>query len=160
MTTHPRWALAVLLLCWCGPVHAGGSRYTGPWDLAALRQPPAVAWGDVQGPVRPLYYVSEPYNGQPTRVFAYYSQPAVFQGRLPAVVLVHGGLGKAFPEWAQLWAARGYAALAMDLRGNGPDGQRLPDGGPELDVPNLFFADTRQAWVYHAVAAAARGVSL
>jgi dienelactone hydrolase len=157
---QPRWFLAVLLLCGGGPACAEEGRYTGPWDMAALRQPPTVTWGAAQGQVRPLYFESEPYNGQPTQVFAYYAQPAVFQGRLPAVVLVHGGQGKAYPEWALMWAARGYAALALDLRGNGPDGRRLADGGPELDSQNLFFVGTRQAWPYHGVAATVRAVSL
>ena len=61
------------------------------------------------------------------------------------MVLVHGGGGKAFREWAALWADRGYAAIAMDLSGRGPDGKRLPDGGPEQsdDVKFRDFAPER-----------------
>ena len=43
------------------------------------------------------------------------------------MVLVHGGGGQAFAEWATLWAKRGYVAISMDLRGRGPDGNRHPD---------------------------------
>jgi dienelactone hydrolase len=77
------------------------------------------------------------------------------------MVLAHGGGGKAFREWAELWARRGYAALAMDLAGHGPDGRRLPDGGPEQD-DRTKFADVpvEDAWTYHAVADVIRGVSL
>lgn len=78
-------------------------------------------------------------------------------------MLVHGGGGKAFPEWAKLWADRGYVALAMDLAGKGPDGKRLPDGGPDQgDTAKLPAARTnlKEVWSYHAVAAVIRGVSL
>lgn len=79
------------------------------------------------------------------------------------MLLVHGGGGKAFREWAEHWAQRGYAALAMDLAGHGPAG-RLPDGGPEQDDENKFRdfteTDADQMWTYHAVAAVLRGHSL
>jgi dienelactone hydrolase len=79
------------------------------------------------------------------------------------MVLVHGGGGKAFPQWAETWAKRGYAALAMDLAGRGPDGQRLPDGGPDQEHADKFNAiakGVRETWPYHMVAAVLRGVSL
>src|SRR5262245_11819933 len=117
-----------------------------PWDLKKLSEAPAFEWVDKDGPVRSLFYASEPYGGKPTRVFAYYATPATLAGKTPnkdekypAVVLVHGGGGTAFREWAELWAKRGYAAIAMDLAGSRPtEGKnphaldsrtRLPDGG-------------------------------
>ena len=42
-------------------------------------------------------------------------------GTLSHALLVHGGEGTAFREWAELWAKRGYAAIAMDLAGCGRD---------------------------------------
>lgn len=138
-------------------------RYTGPWNLDELYQPPAVEWIDSEGPVRSLYYANEPFEGHPTRVFAYYAVPEQRAARVPAMVLVHGGGGKAFREWAELWAQRGYAAIAMDLAGRGPDGQRLPDGGPDQGHPEKFNAieqGIRHAWPYHAVAAVVRAHSL
>ena len=135
----------------------------GPWNLKALRQAPKAEWGEVADGVRPVYYPGEPYRGQPTRVFAYVALPAKREGKVPGMVLVHGGGGKAFPEWARLWAERGYAAVAMDLAGCGPDGKRLPDGGPDQGHPEKFEAITqglREAWPYHAVAAVIRAHSL
>lgn len=79
------------------------------------------------------------------------------------MVLVHGGGGKAFPQWATQWAQRGYVALAMDLSGRGPDGRPLPDGGPDLSDRSALYgisAGAEGSWVYHAVAAVIRGVSL
>ncbi len=139
-------------------------RYAGPWDLRELSRAPAVEWVDPAGPVRSLYYAGEPYQGRPTRVFAYYAAPpGAATGRAPAMVLVHGGGGTAFREWAELWANRGYAAIAMDLAGRGPDGKRLADGGPDQGHPDKFDAiagGLKNAWMYHAVAAVIRAHSL
>ena len=136
-------------------------RTTGPWNLEALRRSPQVTTVRQDETLTSLYYEGEPYHGKPTRVFAYLARPRQAEGKLPALVLVHGGGGKAFREWAELWARRGYAALAMDLAGHGPDGQRLPDGGPDQD-DQTKFADVpaEAAWTYHAVAAVIRGTSL
>lgn len=137
---------------------------TGPWDLDKLSKAPAVTWGASDGLVQELYYEGEPLDGQPTRVFAYLGRPAgsgVHQ--TPAMVLVHGGGGKAFKDWASHWAKRGYVALAMDLAGNGPNG-RLPDGGPDqsdqIKFRNFTSEEADQMWTYHAVAAVVRGHSL
>jgi len=155
----------------CGPMAVAmflfltgcAQRYAGPWDLRSLSQAPTVEWGQPDGLVRPLYYANEPFNSHPTRVFAYYASPEGAKGRVPAMVLVHGGGGKAFREWAELWANRGYAAIAMDLAGCGPDGKPLLDGGPGQDHPAKFDAiagGVRQAWTYHAVSAVIRAHSL
>jgi len=134
---------------------------TGLWNLDELRKPPRVEWLDKDGKLRRLLYDSEPYKGKPTRVFAYYAEPEKIDGKLPAVVLVHGGGGTAFPEWASLWAKRGYIALAMDLAGHGEGRKRLPDGGPNQDDASRFQQhDIKDMWSYHAVAAVIRGHSL
>ncbi|MSU79115.1 MAG: alpha/beta fold hydrolase [Gemmataceae bacterium] len=134
---------------------------TGPWNLDELQKPPQVEWLDKDGKLRRLMYESEPYQGKPTRVFAYYAEPEKIDGKLPAMVLVHGGGGTAFAEWAQLWAKRGYVALAMDLAGHGEGRKRLADGGPNQDDPSRFKKQPlKEAWSYHAVAAVIRGHSL
>lgn len=136
---------------------------TSVWNVQELRQPPVVEWVDTTGPLRKLYYRSEPRRGQPTRVFAYCAFPENATGRSPAMVLIHGGGGTAFPEWAQLWARRGYVALAMDLAGKGPDRQPLADGGPDQSDDVKFprgDTPTGDMWTYHAVAACVRAGSL
>ena len=141
-----------------------GDRFTGPWDLAALKQVPPATWGEKSGLVQEVYYEGEPLDGKPTRVFAYYGRPAEGDGPFPGMVLVHGGGGTAFAEWATLWAERGYAAIAMDLAGCGPGRKRLADGGPDQGGDQKFadFTDDRlgHMWTYHAVAAVIRGHSL
>lgn len=157
--------LVLLLLAWTVSTAtlARGDETTAPWDAAALKQPPKVTWVDESGPLRKLFYENEPRNGKPTRVFAYCAFPEQLQGKAPAMVLIHGGGGKAFPEWAKLWADRGYIALAMDLAGKDADSQPLPDGGPDQsDVFKLpkDRTDLKEMWTYHAVAACVRANSL
>lgn len=142
-----------------------------PWDLAALSDPPAFQWLDDDGPMRSLLYAGEPFKGRNTRVFAYVATPAG-AGPWPGVVLVHGGGGTAFAEWATLWASRGYAAIAMDLAGSRPEPGsntkqttvRLSDGGPDQQAPDKFDTIATPSldddWPYHAVANVIRAHSL
>src|SRR6266704_2140233 len=139
------------------------ARHRGPWDLAELKKAPAAEWGVRTGLVQEVYYQGEPFHGKPTRVFAYLGRPAEGKGPFPAMVLVHGGGGKAFRAWAEHWASRGYVAIAMDTAGCGPDGP-LPDGGPDQGDAAKFRdfsnADEKDMWTYHAVSAVIRGHSL
>lgn len=150
-----------------------------PWDLKQLSTPPKFEWIETTGSVRSLFYENEPYSGKATRVFAYYATPGTLangqadQTKWPAVVLIHGGGGTAFREWAELWAKRGYAAIAMDLAGHRPhegknahqpaNRERLPDGGPNQGDDEKFGSVDKpptEQWPYHAVAAAVRAHSL
>lgn len=131
--------------------------------MEALKKTPPATWGETKGLVREVYYEGEPYKGKPTRVFAYYARPKEGTGPFPAMLLVHGGGGQAFAEWANLWAERGYVALAMDTAGQGPGRKRLADGGPDQGDDTKFRdftdADAQEMWTYHAVAAVVRGHS-
>ncbi|MFA6292738.1 MAG: prolyl oligopeptidase family serine peptidase, partial [Victivallales bacterium] len=87
-------------------------------------------------------------------------------GKVPAIVLVHGGSGTAYAEWVRLWNARGYAAIAMDLCGSVPI--RSPDGSGWLKIPRYGGPDGWQncfgqisepladQWPYYAVNAIGR----
>ena len=103
------------------------------WNLQTLMQPPKFRWEDDHSPVRSLLFEGESLNGNRTEVFAYYSTPGILNGRsgfetdLPAVVLLHGGGGTAFSAWVQMWAERGYAAIAMDLGGKRPKAPEFSD---------------------------------
>jgi cephalosporin-C deacetylase-like acetyl esterase len=175
-----RIALIVASVWACGAkARADNDAKAIPWDLERLSAPPPFLWIDASGPVRSLFYEGETYRGKPTRVFAYYATPAVPEGgkprdkSLPAVVLLHGGGGTAFREWAELWAKRGYAAIAMDLAGHRPaedknphqreNRERLSDGGPDQGDEEKFGSIDKplgEQWPYHAVAAALRAHSL
>jgi len=117
-----------------------------------------------QGDVKAIFYQGLPYQGHETRVFAYLGVPKTPAGKPtagkkgPAMVLVHGGGGTAFPEWVAIWNQRGYAAIAMDLEGHVPTAnprQHAPHehSGP---VKDRYFFDgakpLQEQWGYHAVA--------
>lgn len=110
--------------------------------------------------IRSLIFESVSYKGQAKSVFAYYATPAMLQGnssqekKLPGIILVHGGGGTAFREWVVMWAKRGYAALALDTRGNGPDKKHIDGGFDENEKETPYFDVTlpqKEQWVYQAV---------
>ena len=54
---------------------------TTPWDLVALSEAPDYEWADQDSLVWSLYYTGEPYQGQATRVFAYYASPITIRSK-------------------------------------------------------------------------------
>lgn len=156
------------------------------WDLKKLANAPEFEWIDDQSSIRSLVYTGEPFQGQPTKVFAFYASPATLsgakaaEGKYPGIVLLHGGGGTAFAEWVQLWAKRGYAAIAMDLGGDRPEAPkyqagtdrikagrvkrvRLPMGGPADEAKQKFDnvgGNREDDWQFHAVSNAIRAHSL
>lgn len=168
---------------------AAADEAVGPWNLTALKaKVPAMHWLKQDGPVHSLIYTSEVYQGHPTDVFAFYASPITLGeakpgAKFPGVVLIHGGGGTAFAEWAWLWAKRGYAAIAMDLNGSQPPDPafdekgvaksnahdqksrtRLPNGGPPHGHPEKFDCvmtpDTSDDWPFHAAASVMRAHTL
>lgn len=108
-----------------------------------------------------LIYDGLPYQGHEQQVFAYYASPATLtknkkqHKKFPGIVLVHGGGGRAFKEWAMMWAKRGYAAIAMDLRGNGPNRKHIKNGFIEANHETPYFKitpDLNDQWMFQAVA--------
>lgn len=124
--------------------------------------------------VEAIFFEGPQYNGKPTRVFAFYGVPEVSKrdasGRVPGILLIHGGGGTAFETWVKLWVDRGYAAIALDTCGAVPKGQnpdspfgnvweRLPagEGGPPgwggLWQVATGEEDPRDNWMHQATAA-------
>jgi dienelactone hydrolase len=148
---------------------ATGKTAVIPWDLKALSKAPASspAPGFETNGVRSIFFDGLPWQGKPTRVFAFVGVPEHKRGeKVPGMVLVHGGGGTAFAGWVKRWNDRGYAAIAMDTCGAVPRGsygkwQRHDAGGPpgwggfsQIDEP------TQDQWTYHAVADAVLAHSL
>lgn len=136
---------------------------TNLWDMAVLSQPPKYTLGQGTGLIREVYYEGVPYRGKPTQVFGYLGMPEG-QGPFPAILLVHGGGGQAFASWAEMWAKRGYVALAMDTAGNGPNKLHLIDGAPDQTDLEKFmklpYSNVTDMWTYQAVADVILGHSL
>lgn len=94
-----------------------------------------------------------------TWVFAAVGVPKgeVPTGGFPAVLLIHGGDGRVFPEWIEFWTKKGYVAIAFDLFANELDsrGEKVsnPEGGhPEKDGSNFDGVDApKQSWVYQSI---------
>lgn len=141
-----------------------------PWDMKRLSNTPATrTWPkEFDGEATPIMIEGEPYKGRPTWCFAYYGVPkwATEENKAPAIVLVHGGLGTAYPEWVRMWVRRGYAAICVDTCGALPvrtaDGKWManPEGGPR-GWGRIECAEepVRDQWVYHAVATVIRSHS-
>ena len=90
------------------------------WDYAELSKVPLFrespyADSKYEG-LRDLLIQGAPVNGQAAEFFAYYGYPeaAMPAGGYPAVLLIHGGGGTAFPQYIELWLKQGYVVMALD----------------------------------------------
>ncbi|HZE99077.1 MAG TPA: acetylxylan esterase [Planctomycetota bacterium] len=137
------------------------------WDMEALGKAPkseAAPGFEVEG-LKAITYDGPLYQGKPTRVFAWLGLPKA-EGKVPAMVLLHGGGGTAFSDWVKLWTGRGYAAISMDLCGCVPRKQkngweRLEQGGPPgWGGFEQIDGDERDQWTWQAVADAILAHSL
>ncbi len=164
--------LALLLgsaaLTWAAPapVPDGARLRAQVAALAELTPPPAVhAAGSfaAAGTMKPLFFEGLPYRGKPTRVFAWLGLPAGRNGKVPGIVLVHGGGGTAFKEWVQKWNEQGFAAISIAAAGQ-PD-ERIPGAPPGAQwqrhaaagpARTGIYGDSAEPladqWMYHAVA--------
>lgn len=141
-----------------------------PWQSENLFQIPEMKWLRTDSAVNSLLYQSIDIKGKKTEVFAYYSDPDLVAGKpvsgkqFPAVVLVHGGGGKAFPQWVAKWAQEGYAAIAMDLGGKDGNGANLQNAGPDQSFESKwtrFKKDSMpDSWNHFSVAGIILGHSL
>ena len=117
--------------------------------------------------IKGLFFDGLVYHKKPTKVFCWYGIPESLQKgeKAPAVVLVHGGGGTAFPDWVKKWTDKGYIAIAPALEGQVPGPEDKDSNGImkhptwEFSGPYRqgFFLDIKteklkDQWFYHAVA--------
>ncbi len=89
------------------------------------------------------------------RVFAYVGypiQPKPESG-YPAVVLIHGGGGKAYHEWVQKWTEKGYVAIAPDFDAQYADSVHENPRHNENGGPHGYGAYdlSDDNWMYHSI---------
>ncbi len=113
--------------------------------------------------LRAIYFDALDYKGKKTKVFAWIGLPEQRKGKVPGIVLVHGGGGTAFKPWVEKWTARGYAAISIAVEGQT---DQKPASGSEHKHwrPHEWAGPQRvgiygdsakplcEQWMYHAVA--------
>ncbi len=151
---------------------AEAGEYPQLWDEDELFQMPKMTPAtdidfdfDHADNVKPIYLDGIDFKGKPTRFFAWLGLPKEHvDGKVPGVVLVHGGGGTAFAQWVEEWTERGYAAIAMDTVGCRPtdrfEGVNVRTGLPG-DRPGFVdyqsdIANPHDSWTAHAVATIVR----
>ena len=102
-----------------------------------------------EGGLRPIFFDGLPWKGQPTRVFAWLGIPETASGRLPGVVLVHGGGGTAYKEWVKKWNERGFAALAIAVEGQTDEPAVEPDRARNIFWKRHAWAGPARSGIYH-----------
>jgi len=127
------------------------------WERPEVFDAPEMNYKDVKA----IYYKTLDYMSKETRAFAYigYPKDASASNKKPAVVLVHGGGGVAYPQWVEEWVKRGYVAIAMDTEGNIPAHPGVDDvrtrqsfGGPANSSYSNLQSKIEDQWMYQAVA--------
>ncbi|WP_342804716.1 hypothetical protein [Alteromonas sp. M12] len=128
-----------------------------------------------------LYIAGEPITTasgvtQPTQIFALYNLPKVplftATGKIPAMVLVHGGGGTAFKEWVEKWNEAGFAAISIAVEGQTDipvddlksakvndtlRWQKHQSSGPSRQgIYADFDKPLQDQWMFHAVSAVIR----
>lgn len=133
-------------------------------NLAHLTEAPAMREADgfpAAGEIKAIYFEALEWKGKPTKVFAWLGVPKNPSGKVPGIVLVHGGGGTAFAEWVKLWNEQGFAAIAIAVEGqtsnrSGADAntwERHESGGPaRVGIYGDSKESLRDQWIYHAVA--------
>jgi dienelactone hydrolase len=159
LTRYDRGILVLIFLLW-GLQYADAQIKGAIWDTKDIYKTPDYKILTADSAIG-IVYQGLNYKGHLKNVFAYYASPGTLSGdrskdkNLPAVVLVHGGGGTAFKTWAMLWAKKGYAAIAMDLRGNDGYKKHISGGFEEPDGLTPYFtitSDLNEQWMYQAVA--------
>ncbi len=138
--------------------------------LGNLSAPPVVYPADgfvAEGALKPIFFEGLPWKGKPTRVFAWLGLPEKRAGKVPGIVLVHGGGGTAFKEWVKKWNDHGFAAISIAVEGqtdrrsptepktkSNPTGwERTAWAGPQRDgIYGDLAEPLADQWMYHAVA--------
>ena len=160
------FAIAALVFAPLVPLHADDWSAQREQVLALGTLNAAPAMYDAEGfasddGIKAIFFDVRSWKGTPTRAFAWLGVPTKREGKVPGVVLVHGGGGTAFREWVKKWNDHGFAAISIAVEGqtderdpaNPRAWQRHAWAGPARDG---IYGDSAEPladqWMYHAVA--------
>lgn len=167
---------------WDTPTYAYAEDLTdGSTDLDAL-------WTDAdKGNVKGIWIDSPvTVDGKKTKIVAYigYPEGASATNKVPAIVLVHGGGGTAYPQWVKYWNDLGFAAISIDTEGgepsqgidcitndngvhienncyyNGAIDSNFTAGPSNNEFGGTSVENLKDQWMYHATSAAILAVSV
>ena len=165
-----------------GGHYISGSEVVYPdslWSAPSFDYEPTLDFG-TEG-VNGIFFTSPiKYNGKETRVAAYigFPQGASAENKVPAIVLVHGGLGTAIPQWVKYWNDLGFAAISMDTEGGEPTsrisnenttyhlernryaGGDVYEAGPTNNSYDDWNQPLENQWMYHATSSVILSTSL
>ncbi len=97
-----------------------------PLEVEVVRE-----WTEDGITYRALLYTVGTFKGRKARMAAFYAFPTKHDGRLPAVLHLHGGGQRAFLRAVKQFADRGYAALSVNWGGR--EMERQQPGDPNTD---------------------------
>jgi len=108
-----------------------------------------------------IRFTSIAWQGKAVRIFGFYGYPVRASGRLPGLLLVHGGGGYATLNRVIEGAHHGFATLSIDLPGKGPHRSISRSTGPDMTVPQIFDVqpDLESSYIFQAVIAQMRAIS-
>lgn len=135
------------------------------WDINELSHQEVNSWDvglNYSSNIKAIFYQGQIYKDEQTQIFAYLGIPTseMPEGGYPAIILVHGGLGRAFPDWVKMWTDKGYVAIAPDFDAQMSSPQSglntiisNPHGGPKgYGVRAEDLLDQKEdSWVYQSV---------
>ena len=88
-------------------------------------------WRRGDATVRMLVYTIGTFKGRKSRMGAYYAFPTKRAGKIPGILLMHGGGQRAMSEMVEAAAANGYAAISINWGGKPMKDQKAGDPGTD-----------------------------
>lgn len=114
--------------------------------------------------IKAIYY--RVYDNKKVFAFIGFPETPPPENGYPAVVLFHGGMGKAYFEWVKIWTERGYAAIAPDFNAQYADShtnrtEKNKYGGPK-GYGSTLVEDMKDAdpWIYFSVLSAKKALDV
>lgn len=112
---------------------------------------------DLDKRLQPVYLSGPEHRGKECSMFAYFGIPDTGKEKYPAILLIHGGDGRAYEFWATKWLDMGFAVLTVDNNSRHVTEEGVvhnPAGGPKAWEPwNEDLMNPADTWSYVSVKA-------